>query len=332
MSAEGLKGPDRQKRSGMVEAAAFATVLLGAIDQGPAQALEISPGTPWNRAITQNVRNAVVNDKNESATAFIHFADKSGVWPSISDGNKQNVDYDPNKEFEFVIKNFLGKSIGVRCHLHIHQNSTLPSRYLEKSNALPYLPPSIGDVNSAESVMSNQQLKQAYASKKMPIRINMEIVADSKGLWYHSPVHDLPISDASKGEWVKAYDNFVNGSAFNPSFDFKVEYPKMQQAYRTHLRSDVRFVPYEKIAEEPPCAGVDYKPGMLKPNYDVKVDQPATTPQKKEPEVIVRPPGKVQMRNDLPSRPGLGEIDQPRARPNLGDDVPPVFEIGRPER
>ena len=52
---------------------------------------------------------------------------------------------------------------------------------------------------------------------------------------------------------------FVTGS-ISKDFDFEKSYAELQKAYLRGIDAVVRFVPYNKLGVEPPCAGVDYKP------------------------------------------------------------------------
>jgi hypothetical protein len=55
-------------------------------------------------------------------------------------------------------------------------------------------------------------------------------------------------------------DTFRKNS-LTTNFNFNAEYLKLQSDVYSHgWNAKVRFVPYEKLANEPPCAGPDYKP------------------------------------------------------------------------
>ncbi len=52
--------------------------------------------------------------------------------------------------------------------------------------------------------------------------------------------------------------NIRKNSATMDDFDFEVVYPALQKMYEQDLLAKIRFVPYEQVAGEPPCAGPDY--------------------------------------------------------------------------
>lgn len=336
MSVEGPKGPDRQKRSGIVEATAFAAALLGAIDQGPARALEIPPGMSWEQGIRERVRGAVMKENKENEAMYLRFSDGTSTWAAVYAGSiykpgddKMTVQNTLQTELNHLSERHRGKTAEVRCAVHGHPDIFKFPAVQGKKYSPQLKPPSYEDVKASDA---HEQYKWLYSILKIEVKQNIEAAADNSGLWYFKRSDQKSFDSGKLEAWKKTYANFVGESFFRKDFNFEVEYQKLRHAYRDYLGADVRFVSYENISKEPPCAGVDYKPGTFKPSYDVRVNQPATIPQRKGPEVFVRPPGKIQMRDDVPTRPGFGEIEQLRTRPHLGDDGPPIFELGRPER
>jgi hypothetical protein len=166
----------------------------------------------------------------------------------------------------------------------------------------------------------------------MPLQNDIYAVADTSGLWYYRPSNAQSVSQEADKEWRKAFGTFGTKSVLDPNFNFKTEYAALRKAYQVQYHADIRFVPYSEISKEPPCAGVDYKPGMSGPNHDVETVQPVVTIREEGPEVIIKPPEKIQVQEGSHTRPGLGEIDQPRSRPSLGDQEPPLYNVGPPER
>jgi len=60
-------------------------------------------------------------------------------------------------------------------------------------------------------------------------------------------------------KFKEVFKIFVTGS-ISKDFDFEKSYAELQKAYLRGIDAVVRFVPYNKLGVEPPCAGVDYKP------------------------------------------------------------------------
>lgn len=331
-----FEGPDKQRRSGIVEATAFAATLLGAIDHGPAQALEIPPGMSWEQGIRERVRGAVMKENKENEAMYLRFSDGTSTWVAIYAGSiykpgddRMTVQNTLQTELNHLSERHRGKTAEVRCVVHGHPDIFKFPTVQGKEYSPQLKPPSYEDVKASDA---HEQYKWLYSILKIEVKQNIEAAADNSGLWYFKRSSQQSFDPEKLEAWKKTYTNFVGGSFFKKDFNFEVEYQKLRHAYRDYLGADVRFVSYENISKEPPCAGVDYKPGMLKPNYDVKVNQPAATPRKKGPEIIVRPADKIQMPEDIPTRPGLGELDKPQTRPHIGDQEPPIFNVGPPDR
>src|SRR3989344_1010662 len=322
MSLEG------KNRSGILEAGAFAAALLGAVDHGPAQALEMSPKTPWAIGVLNNIRGAVMNEKNESQTTFIKFSDGSTVWPVVNAGEETTVTYTIGKEIKYILVHHRGKPVEVRCDFHTHPYAYKVEGPFGKLYSLPYNPPSDIDVDSARTEQSPDRF---YVPLGMPINRKVSGSADSKGIWYYGP-SGAEITPEQKQAWFKKFSEFVHKGTFDPSnFEFNAEYPKVREAYREHLKAEIRFVPYEEIPNEPVCAGVDYKKRTTGPT--AAIHQRSVESQKKGPEVIVRPPEMSQLRDAMPTRPGLGDINKLPSRPRLDDQqVPPIYHVGPPQR
>ncbi len=317
MSLEGSKGPDK-RRSGVVEAAAFATALLGAVDSGPAQALEITQGTSWNIAVTQNIRNAVMREKNESATTFLKIKNGPQMWPSVISGEANNVEYDSLAEMRHVQKSARGQTIEVRCSFHTHPVQKLKDRGIKYP--IPYTSPSPEDVG-VENAQAQKQTMSSYALMGSPVEKNVFAVADMSGIWYYESTTADRITPENLAAWGKIYNDFHVRSVFDKNFDFVKEYPNLQEAYRTFLKAEVRFVSYNDVPNEPVCAGVHYVPGKIKQSYDIKVNQ-STSKVASE----VAPPQSA-------GRPSLKDLDESRGRRRLDDDGGPrIIEVGPPQR
>jgi len=246
---------EKRKRSGVLEAAAVATALLGAIDREPAHALDLPPETPWAVGVQKNLRNAVMNERNESQTTFLMLSDGTTVWPAVQEGKETSVVYTIANEFNYVVKNHRGEQIEARCSIHTHPFAYKMEGPFGKMYSLPYNPPSDLDIRAAGM---DKDYERFYSLAKMKVKKNVFASADSKGLWYYgaSPAN---FAKEDSGAWDKAFSKFVHQSIFDKNFEFTVEYPKLQEAYRKNLGAEIRFVPYEQVSQEPVCAGVDYK-------------------------------------------------------------------------
>lgn len=259
MSLEDAKPSNERRRAGTLEVVALATTLLGAVDQRPAEALEVAPETSWNVAITKNIRDAVLHEKNERFVVFTRFKDGSFAWPSVVNSDSPNMmTYSTKGEMQYMLKNHKGRSFEIRCSIHTH-----PLYYLENPSGdritAPYNPPNYIDA-SPENAQVSAKIKSEYQRLKLPLKEDIYAVADASGVWYYTLSPEAKISPGAQEEWLKVFYAFNTKSFTEKDFNFTKEYSILQQAYRTHLKVDVRFVPYSEIEKEPPCAGVGYTP------------------------------------------------------------------------
>lgn len=261
MSLERPLGQEKRKQSGLIEATALATVLLSTVDQSPAQALEIPQKTSWNTAITEIVRDAV-DEENEHLVVFVGFRDGTFVWPQIvSSSHTNELKYTFNEEFAFMLKNFEGKHVESRCQIHTHpRKSTVVTNTRSGEKYLaPYSPPSPQDV-SVDNARFSRGVQDRYDLFNAPIGRDVYAAADFSGIWYYRPTsRSVEFSQKDLKEWTKAISAFTSVIIFDDQYDFNKEHEKLREAYQKYLHADVRFVPYENIEREPPCAGVDYK-------------------------------------------------------------------------
>jgi tetratricopeptide (TPR) repeat protein len=230
----------------------------------PAQALGIPEGTAWVAGIQDQIQKAANNEMNEIATWFVQFADKTTSWPKIIELGERGGTLDAAAALPLLAVSSRGKNIEVFCSLHTHPRHSPFTNSSGKTFQYSYIPPSNIDVASAHAYWKVTQ----YASTlQMPIERSVNVEADPMGLWYYS-TDDPEKREAGKAEWMKAYNEFMKKSMLDPRFDFPVEYQKLRQAYKVHLGADIRYVPYDQVASEPTCAGVEY-------NGDAKSRTPA---------------------------------------------------------
>lgn len=246
---EGFRKPEK-KKLGTAEIGAMLITLFSALDAVPAQALEIMPGTSWQNGVDQNVRSSALKGKVEQGAVYVQFADNSGTWLSTSDGEAQKL----NMNIREVQRqaHSTGKTISDICILHTHP-AEINRVHIKIPGVTPEtvpIPPSRGDIEIAQS-------KQLSAGTD-----NLTFgAADSLGVWYFSGKNmgDKPQSSSEDNsqKFYAHYKDFVVKST-DRGFSFHAELPKLQQAYRQYLNGDVRFVSYEQIKNEPPCAGTNY--------------------------------------------------------------------------
>jgi hypothetical protein len=303
--------PKQEKKLPWAEAGLAAAALFAAVDAGPAQALEMDPNTSWKEGI-QKLHTAVTQEKNEVATTFLRFTDGSEAWPSTIGGTTENVTINPAKELNFVQEKYAGKKIESRCTIHTHpqQSFKYPS---SKILNFPFTSPSNKDIQG--DMRDTKSLVGTYALMRMPVKHSISAVADSSGIWYYRGNSEKMPAPEQEEAWSKVYQNFSAEAAANPNFNWDIEYAKLQQAYKVNLSGDIRFVPYDKVASEPACAGVDYKAGARVIQTPAKKAEP--TMPKVEPTVLTRP-----------ALPPSGT----ETRQNIDLDPPPTYRVGPPQR
>jgi hypothetical protein len=332
MSLEGgsKKSPDRKSKLGAVETIAFATVLLGAIDHGPVQAMEMPQGTSWEQGVGQRIREAVMKEKHENAAIYVRLSNGESLWPAHFSGEEIHAGDEKasvgtvtsQAELDFLSKQ-RGATVEARCTIHTHPDAFTFSTTQGKSFSPRFKPPSSEDVGKSSEDTS---YKTFYSMLHVGIKKDISAAADNSGLWYFKRSDKETIDSAKVDKWKETYGNFIGRSYFEKNFNFDLEYSKLRSAYREYLGADIRFVPYEQIANEPPCAGVEYTPGKFKGNQEIKIDQvaPATSTMPVGPNLRATPKN---------SRPGLGELSMPQTRGRLGDeDEPRIHEVGPPLR
>lgn len=308
MSLENGKKSIENRRSAPLEAGAFAMAILGAIDATPAKSLEIAPSTSWQVGIQNNIRNSVLKEKVEGGAVYFLYKDGSGAWASVANGEKSSITRSTAPEITYIVQNARDKKIEIRCDIHTHPMVNTFKGPRGAEYAISVAPPSFTDINYAEAEAA---IKNSYRTYKFDYEKSVQGVADSKGIWYYSSAKNELISPESRRVFSQAAGTFSGRAILDPAFDFPSEYQKLRNAYRA-IGSDVRFVPYEQLDQEPPCAGVDYQVG---PAVE-KVAAPA------QPRDVSAPQRRsLKEATDTPSR---------RALP--GSDGPTIYRVGPPQR
>ena len=335
MSLEGQKGSDKNNRSGIVEATAFATALLGALDHGPVQAMEMPQGMSWEQGVGERMRGAVMKEPRENGAIYIRLPNGESYWPSsykgevIRDGDDSatvRILSISQAEIDYLSK-YRGVTVEARCTIHTHPDAFKFTTVSGENYSPQFKPPSAPDV---QKTGAEDSFRRMYNIMHIGVKDNLSAVADNRGLWYFKTSNKDTFDPASVKKWENVYGNFIGRSYFDRNFNFETEYQKLRQAYQEYLGADVRFVSYNDIGKEPPCAGVDYKKTSIEPNYDVKINQPVAPSEKKGPEMVARPAGQTQP--DVHVRSDLGELDHPQIRRRLGGDEPQIIEVGPPQR
>ncbi len=254
---EGAPTPDQkqeQKRSGYIEAGLAAMALLGAVDQGPAEALEIEPNASWSVGI-QKLQRTALQEKNESVAVYVSFKDGKGVWPSLAEGEQERAQYSPEAEAKFLLNNSKTKGIERHCVIHTHPNQVITK--FGKNFEFRYSPPSSVDIVGAQELNHNAASYLKFFN--ISIKQYETAVADSSGIWYYGGAPNVRPTPEQEKAFMSAFQQF-GVATLKPEFNFQIEYVKLQQVYRATMQGDIRFVPYEKIKDEPACAGVNYAP------------------------------------------------------------------------
>lgn len=260
---EGAPKQEKEKqkgtRSNFAEAAFLSVGILAAHPE--AKALEMDQYTPWHIAVQDNIRDAVKKDKVEHATTYVYYTDRSGEWVAKWQGELGSVKNQPIDDLEDAKKVMRGREIAAMCHIHIHQEEIF--KQLFKGIKAKYNPPSAQDILYARGTTYN------YRVSGMKPAVARFAVADPQGIWYFGPasktmnwsldqIKTLANATALHDVMNKEVSSFITESA-KSDFNFEKKYSALRKAYQTTLSGEARFVPYGKITEEPPCAGVHYK-------------------------------------------------------------------------
>lgn len=267
---EGFKKLEGKKVS-LVEIGTLVAALIGAVDATPAHALEIEPSTSWHNGISENIRQSALKESVEHGAVYVQFGDNSGMWLPVSSGETKRLDMNM-REVQRQARS-MGKIISNICVLHTHPieiNRTSIKIPGVASESIP-IAPSSGDIANANS------------KSLIPTGNTFTFgAADGLGIWYFSGGKTLEVpSTPNVQKFGAEYKDFIIKST-KGDFNLQAELPKLQEAYRMYLNGEVRFVPYDQIEKEPPCAGV-HGPTMIQTKSDTvvprKVQKSESVPQ-----------------------------------------------------
>jgi len=293
MSLEGSPKKQEKKHSNLLEVGALAATMLLQSHPG-AKALEVPTDTPWVTAIQENVKKSVKNEKLENYFVYLKFSDdlpwnkEYGKWLPAQEGNskwvipafstgaeqmEKHVETEGKKEWRSVLKSI--------CIGHTHTTAATKKSGIEfgvKSENLDTLPapPGPGDIRGISNI------KRGYRFEGVGHLTDYfnYFVADQRGIWYYRQANKLDYNTPQEQEmskkigtneaqenWWKDFEALTLKSESGLDLTGSLEYKKLLESYKINLGGSVRFVSYEQVAGEPPCAGVDFDPTK-------KVEQP----------------------------------------------------------
>ncbi len=250
---------DNTLRAGLV-----ATSLFGAHDN--MQAAEIPRDATWKQGVEllqQSVRESAV----EAGATFIVYTDGSTGWLPPAKGEQLRVVKPPPEIVEEIGRQRGERNVALLCDIHTHPKVSIEQEYKIPDARYAYSPPSYGDTFVVSRGGRQEDFPKLAGKPGFQVEHFTAALFEPRGAWYwrHTTDEERARQPADSRKWRDIVDefekkqtDFVTASA-NPNFDLNSEYPRIREAYRK-ITTEVRFVPYEKIHDEPPCAGPDYVP------------------------------------------------------------------------
>jgi hypothetical protein len=271
-----------QKRSSALEAGAVAATLISALNHGPAQALEIDPHISWIAGVQDTIKPSVMKETFEHATVFVQYAGGSTEWVPPTKGGWNGMTVPRKADAQEAIKEGRGREIARMCQIHTHPLATA-RRAFKLTEGTPPNPPS--SLDTYFSRFTQQEYREAGVKKAEVIHA----VFDPRGVWYYRSAGtkdytdpkevtlQKEIADAQRSSvdpaqhaleekvWQRAVDtqraveNFIVDNALAKTIP-ESKYHSLEETYLRGWEAKIRFVPWDKIIEEPACAGPDYDP------------------------------------------------------------------------
>lgn len=289
MSLENLNNKKEvKKHTNWIEAGALATAML--LQSHPnAKALEIPAETPWVTGIQENIRQSVKQEKFEHLFTYLKFDEgqswskEYGKWLPTKVGAMMTVgpEYDASAKQIRELSLEETRRLKKICIGHTHPAVGVGTFHFDVKNldALP-APPSVGDIKAAgqNGLRSIEGQYKMRGIESKPGFYSFEYFeADQRGIWYYRRATDadyktpeekelakkMLTSEATESHW-KQFEALALKSEVIADFTQLEEYKKLQQSYKINVGGMVRFVPYDKIANEPLCAGVDFDSATTK--------------------------------------------------------------------
>ena len=263
------KKKNKEKHVGLVEASILVAALT-VLDHNPAHALELASQTSWSNAVTESIKESVRKDTNESRFTYLKYSNNEGEWVQTTSGEGARTEFNVAQYARTLLSNPKYSAVEKICSGHSHPNEVFRSS-TPNSDAYKKLaaPPSTlpGDLQTAGVV------ERELGAFRIPREKLVNFVADTYGIWYFRTAQpsDYRSDDGrnkmnqintpeAKGKFDKAYLTFIRKSLMpNINLTETQEYKNLLEAYRVNRGGIVRFVPYDKVPLEPPCAGVDFK-------------------------------------------------------------------------
>lgn len=257
----------RSAKNDILKAGLIAASLLGAHDK--LEAADIPPNATWEDGVTE-LRRSVMKEPVEYAAAAAAFHNGSTIWPRTLRGDIDGVLADYRNMIRELAEHARGEPIQNFCDIHTHSVASIRHEFgIRNAAGLAYAPPSAADAFVVTKGGRQETIPRFARAHGLQIQSVTAAVFDPRGVWYYRTLADgerqeygttdRPFTHVENEFSNKVHTPFTTSSVL-PDFNFKVEYEKLRTAYRQMIGTEIRFVSYEDLTSEPPCAGPDYRP------------------------------------------------------------------------
>ncbi|RJR12855.1 hypothetical protein C4585_02745 [Candidatus Parcubacteria bacterium] len=258
---------ERRTKTDVIKAGVFVAALVAGHEH--AEAAEISADISWEQGAVE-LERSVKEDLSEVAITFALYRDGTYEWLPMQQGNEKNVYALPSSEIAAALSGSRGKQVEKICDLHTHNSKAIEKMYSEYFGSSivfdGFVPPGIGPMSD----LTTARVRSANISKdareyEVDVGTFTAGVFDARGVWYFRVMEqseedqhaDVRKVDEQELQYLSSEFTMA---AMKPDFDFETAYKKLIEVYRTQAHAIVRFVPYDQLQYEPPCAGPDYEP------------------------------------------------------------------------
>lgn len=269
---EGLKKQENRSAMNTLRAGVAALTLLSAVGHEKAQAAEILPTATWEQGVNE-LHRGVMQDPVEYAAVAAVLPGKKIAWPSTIRGEADGVKAYFSKTIRELADQTNGEAVLNYCDIHTHPVASAATEFGITGRAdNAYFPPSVGDA-WVVTRGGRQDVIPKYAKEKgVDIKQLTTAAFDPHGVWYYRTLNEEERAgyqtlargeiflDENQNDFIKRIHEPFTRASVKPGFDFWVEYGKLRSAYRQRLGTEIRFVSYDELKSEPPCAGTDYNP------------------------------------------------------------------------
>ena len=270
MALERKKNPERKTRSDILKAGLVAASLTAPFDHGPARAAEIPPEAAWLQGVAELQRDAREETVEDAAT-FLIYDDGSQEWLTPTRGKPNGGVRGPNTEsIARTISEHQKAGLNTAvCEIHTHPAEVIEKYYgIEKTKAQRgYMPAWTGDIATARE---REDLISLYVRQTgAHVDAYTAAIFDPQGVWYFRALTDTEaaqyptertLDDMLKAEEFMYLSTNFTSRSLTPEFNFESQYDDLRKIYQEKLHTVIRFVAYENLRHEPPCAGPDYQP------------------------------------------------------------------------